>query len=136
MSTTTTVMAPIEARTASKWPGKCKRCHQPIPVGATIVKVSGAWVCEPCGNIPPVSALSGPAPPPQPVAEATAPVPTTPPPGTEPPRGAESVEEMHARVWRFAVYQAAQVPDADPRERRITALAFYKAIFAAEIARS
>lgn len=135
MSTTTTVMAPIEARTASKWPGKCKRCQQPIPVGAPIVKVGGVWTCEPCGNIPPVSALNGPAPPP--AAEATPPIPSAPPPGTEPPtRGAESVEEMHARVWRFAVYQAAQVPDADPRERRITALAFYKAIFAAEIARS
>ena len=126
----------VEARTNSRWAGKCKRCKGDIAQGAPIAKVDGQWVCDTCATIPSASSIDAPAPP---TPEPTPPVPTAVPTGAERPmsaRDGESVEELHARVWRFAVVQAAHVPEADARERRITALAFYKALMAAEIARS
>lgn len=140
MSATTTVPA-VEARTVSKWAGKCKRCYQGIAVGAPICKVGGQWVCEPCAGIPPASVIDAqPQAPPQ--AQATPPVPSVPDPhavAAPPPeaagRAGESIEEMHARIWRFCVMQAASIPNADERERRISALAFYKACMFAESTR-
>ena len=131
MSTTTTAPT-IEARTNSKYAGPCKRCRRALNIGDPINKVAGVWVCDTCAQIPPTSAID------QPPAQATPPVPAVDPHAVAAPppeaagRPGESVEEMHARVWRFCVMQAASIPNADERERRISALAFYKACMFAE----
>ena len=128
MSQTTTTMPTC----ASRWAGKCKRCQGEIAVGETICKVDDRWVCARCATIPPASTIDAPPTPhPTPPVTADPSAPTAPPP----PQGRELVESLHARIWRFAVVEAGRVPDADPREKRITALAFYKALMAAEISR-
>ena len=126
--TTTTIQ--VAARTTSKWAGKCKRCHSDIAAGAPIAKVDGMWVCDSCATIPPASAIDPPAAPqptPTPLPPVTA-VPSGVSEQPEPARAGESTEEVHARLWRFACHQSAGIPGTDERERRISALAFYKAL--------